>query len=122
LTINRLFVGVSYLNAHLLEALIQQLAQVCWSTDRSYILAFSFSDMQICASAKWHARLAAIEFTQNMIFCNLFNARPYAKQLHELVFKCLFDEQFEVRTATLTTLSGLYQCGYFKVTDEDLVG
>jgi hypothetical protein len=57
-----------------------------------------------------------------MIFCNLFNARPYAKQLHELVFKCLFDEQFEVRTATLTTLSGLYQCGYFKVTDEDLVG
>ncbi|CAF4403894.1 unnamed protein product, partial [Adineta steineri] len=55
-----------------------------------------------------------------MIFCNLFNARPYAKQVHEFVLKCLFDEQFEVRTAALKTLSGLYQCGYLKVTDEDL--
>ena len=57
-----------------------------------------------------------------MIFCNLFNARPFAKQLHEIVLKCLFDDQLEVRMATLKTLSGLYQCGYIKVTEEDLVG
>ncbi len=57
-----------------------------------------------------------------MIFCNLFNARPYAKQLHELVLKCPFDEQLEARIAALKTLSGLYQCGYFEVTEEDLVG
>jgi hypothetical protein len=57
-----------------------------------------------------------------MIFNNLFNARPYAKRLHELVLKCLFDEQFEVRNAALMTLSGFYQCGYIQITLEDLVG
>ncbi|CAF0768198.1 unnamed protein product [Adineta steineri] len=101
LTMSRLCLAMSYMNAHYLEALIQKLAGVC-------------------ESPKWHARRAAIEFTQNMIFCNLFNARPYAKQVHEFVLKCLFDEQFEVRTAALKTLSGLYQCGYLKVTDEDM--
>jgi proteasome activator subunit 4 len=78
--------------------------------------------VQVCASSKWHARRAAIEFAQNMIFCNLFNARPYAERLHELVLKCLVDEQFEVRIAASTTLSGFYQCGYIQVTEEDLVG
>jgi proteasome activator subunit 4 len=76
---------------------------------------------QVCTNPKWHARRAASEFAQNMIFCNLFNARPYAKKLHELVLKCLFDEQFEVRIAASTTLSGFYQCGYIQVTQEDLV-
>ncbi len=57
-----------------------------------------------------------------MIFCNLFNARPYATQLHELVLKCLFDEQLEVRAAASTTLSDFYRCGYIQVTSEDLVG
>jgi len=63
-----------------------------------------------------------LNLLKNMICFNLFNARPYAKQLHELVLKCLFDEQYEVRIAAMTTLSGLYQCCYIKVTDEDLVG
>jgi hypothetical protein len=75
----------------------------------------------VCTSPKWHARRAAIEFAQNMIFYNLFNARPYVTQIRELTLKCLFDEQYEVRIATLMTLSGLYQCGYVKVTDEDQV-
>ena len=75
----------------------------------------------MCTSPKWHARRAAIEFVQNMIFFNLFNARPHARQIRELAFKCLFDEQYEVRVATLMNLSGLYQCGYIKVTDEDQV-
>lgn len=57
-----------------------------------------------------------------MVFCNLFNARPYADRLHDLVLKSLGDEQFEVRTAASTTLSGFYQCGYIQVTGEDLVG
>jgi hypothetical protein len=57
-----------------------------------------------------------------MIFCNLFNARPYVKQIRELVIKCLFDEQFEVRIAASKTLSGLYQCGYIQVNEDDLVG
>ena len=57
-----------------------------------------------------------------MIFCNLFNARPYAQRLHNLVIKCLFDEKFEVRIVASTTLSGFYQCGYIEVTREDLVG
>ena len=70
---------------------------------------------------KWHARRAAIEFVQNMIFCNLFNARPYAQRLHELVLKRLFDEQFEVRTVASVSLSGFYQCGYITVTNDDLV-
>ncbi len=56
-----------------------------------------------------------------MIFCNLFNARPYAQRLRQLVFKCLFDEQFEVRTVASVTLSGFYQCGYIQVTNDDLV-
>jgi len=73
-------------------------------------------------SSKWHARRAAIDFVQNMIFSNLFNARQYAKQLHGLVLKCLFDEQLEVRIVASMTLSGFYQCGYIQVTDEDLVG
>ncbi|CAF1295965.1 unnamed protein product [Rotaria sordida] len=49
-----------------------------------------------------------------MVFCNLFNAGSYKKQLHELVFKCLFDEQFEVRSVASITLSGFYQCGYIQ--------
>jgi hypothetical protein len=56
-----------------------------------------------------------------MIFCNLFIARPYAQRLRQLVFKCLFDEQFEVRTVASVTLSGFYQCGYIQVNDVDLV-
>lgn len=72
-------------------------------------------------SPKWHARRAAIIFVQNMIFSNLFNILPYAKQLHTLVLKCLFDEQVEVRIVASTTLSGFYQCGLIQVTDEDLV-
>ncbi len=76
----------------------------------------------MCTSTKWHARRAAVEFIQNMIFCNLFNARSYANRLHKLVLKCLFDEQFEVRTVASMTLSGFYQCGYVQVSQEDLVG
>ncbi len=56
-----------------------------------------------------------------MIFCNLFNTRPYAQRLRQLVFKCLFDEQFEVRTVASVTLSGFYQCGYIQVNNDDLV-
>ncbi|CAF1068100.1 unnamed protein product [Rotaria sordida] len=74
----------------------------------------------VCASPIWHARQVAIEFVQTMIFCNLFNARPYANRIHDLVFKSLFDEQFEVRIIASTTLSGLYQCDYIQVTEEDL--
>lgn len=103
LTFSRLSVGISYLNEPFLEALIQQM-------------------IQVCSSSKWHARRAAIEFAQIMIFSNLFNARPYAERLHKLVLQCLLDEQLEVRTAASMTLSGLYQCGYIQVTDEDLVG
>ncbi len=77
--------------------------------------------MKICSSPKWHARRAAIEFVQNMIFCNLFNARPYAQRLRQLVFKCLFDEQFEVRTVASVTLSGFYQCGFIQVNNDDIV-
>ena len=56
-----------------------------------------------------------------MIFCNFFNARPYAPRLRQLVLKCLFDEQFEVRTVASVTLSGFYQCGYIQINDDDLV-
>ncbi|CAF4674160.1 unnamed protein product, partial [Rotaria sp. Silwood2] len=55
-----------------------------------------------------------------MIFSNLFNARPYAKRLHELVLKCLFDERLEVRTVASITLSNFYQCGYIQTIDHDL--
>ncbi len=81
----------------------------------------SFLHIKVCSSPKWHARRAAIEFVQNMIFCNLFNARPYAQRLRQLVFKCLFDEQFEVRTVASVTLSGFYQCGYIQINNDDLV-
>ncbi|CAF3884238.1 unnamed protein product [Rotaria sordida] len=101
LPISRMKIGMSYLHEQFLEGLIQQLEQVCMNP-------------------KWHARRAAIDFIQNMIFCNLFNARQYAKQLHTLVLKYLFDEQLEVRITASTTLSGFYQCGYIQVTDEDL--
>ncbi|CAF4353955.1 unnamed protein product, partial [Rotaria sp. Silwood2] len=98
---SRLCVGMAYLNAHFLEALIQQLENV-------YV------------SSTWHARQAVIEFIQTMIFSNFFNARSYANRIHNLVFKSLVDEQLEVRIIASKTLSGLYQCGYIPVTDEDL--
>ena len=97
-----MYIGISYLNSDLLQLLIEELSHVC-------------------TSIKWHARRTAIEFAQNMIFCNLFNARPYAQQLRTLVLKCLIDEQYEVRLAASTTLSGFYQCGYLSVTENDLV-
>ncbi|CAF2578163.1 unnamed protein product [Rotaria sp. Silwood2] len=100
---SRLCVGMAYLNAHFLEALIQQLENVY-------------------GSSTWHARQVVIEFIQTMIFSNFFNARSYANRIHNLVFKSLVDEQLEVRIIASKTLSGLYQCGYIPVTDEDLVG
>ena len=62
-----------------------------------------------------------MEFVQHMIFCNLFTARSYRKELRELVLKCLFDEQFEVRAMASVALSGFYQCGYIEVNEDDLV-
>ncbi|CAF4684970.1 unnamed protein product [Rotaria sp. Silwood1] len=103
LSIARMSIGMAYLDAHHLETLIQQLEYVC-------------------KTVKWHARQAAIEFIQNLVFCNLFNSRCHAKRLHELVRKCLFDEQLEVRLTASKTLSGFYQCGYISVTEDDLVG
>ncbi|CAF2618988.1 unnamed protein product [Rotaria sp. Silwood2] len=103
LAISRHHLGMAYLHANFLEALIQQLEQVC-------------------TSPKWNARRAAIQFAQSMIFWNLFNARPYAQRLHVLVLKCLFDEQLEIRLVASMTLSGFYQCNYIQVTPEDLVG
>ena len=72
-------------------------------------------------SSKWHARHAAIEFVQSMIFCNMFNARSFAPRIRELVLKYLFDEQVEVRTVASVTLAGFYQCGFIQVAKEDLV-
>ncbi|CAF4624946.1 unnamed protein product, partial [Rotaria sp. Silwood2] len=94
-------VAMSYLYTHLLKDFIDQLEM-------------------ICTSSKWHSRRAAIEFAQNLIFCSLFNSRPHIKQLNEILLKCLFDEQLEVRTIASMTLSGFYQCGYIKLTDKDL--
>jgi proteasome activator subunit 4 len=94
---------MSYLHTEFLEAIIQQLEQMI-------------------INPKWHARQAGISFVQDMIFSNLFNARAYDKQLHDIVLKYLFDEQPEVRLVASTTLSGLYQCGYIQITDADLVG
>ncbi|UJR35822.1 hypothetical protein I4U23_028569 [Adineta vaga] len=99
--ISRMYLAVTYLQIPFIEPLIEQLEYVCSST-------------------KWHARRAAIEFVQNMIFSNLFNTRPYAQRLRQLVFKCLFDEQFEVRTVASVTLSGFYQCGFIQVSKDDL--
>ncbi|CAF4019942.1 unnamed protein product [Adineta steineri] len=101
LTASRQCVGISYLNLSFLNTFVQQLSQICVST-------------------KWHASRAAIEFVQTMIFCNLFNARPYVKQVHELILKCLSDEHFEVRIAARSTLSDLYQCGYIQITSKEL--
>ncbi|CAF1230867.1 unnamed protein product [Adineta steineri] len=101
LTASRLCVGISYLDFSFLNTFVQQLSQICVST-------------------KWHASRAAIEFVQTMIFCNLFNARPYVKQVHELVLNCLSDEHFEVRIAARSTLSDLYQCGYIQITSKEL--
>ena len=62
-----------------------------------------------------------MEFVQNMVFCNLFTARPYTQQLRALVLQCLFDEQYEVRNVASVTLSGFYQCGFIPMTDGDFV-
>ncbi|CAF4504295.1 unnamed protein product, partial [Rotaria socialis] len=99
--VSRMCLAVTYITTSLMEELIEQLEHVC-------------------SSPKWHARRAAMEFTQNMIFCNLFNVRPYVQRLRQLVFKCLFDEQFEVRSVASVTLSGFYQCGFMQINNEDL--
>ncbi|UJR24623.1 hypothetical protein I4U23_005997 [Adineta vaga] len=101
LKISRSYVGRCYLNRYFFEALVNKLTE-------------------ISTNIKWHARQVAIEFIQNLIFSNLFIARSYAEQIHQLVVKCLFDEQLDVRIAASRTLSGLYQCGYIQVTIEDL--
>ncbi|CAF4334115.1 unnamed protein product, partial [Rotaria magnacalcarata] len=103
LTSSRMWVAMSYFHPHSLDALIDQLETVS-------------------TSCKWHARRAAIEFVQNLVFSNLFNSRPYAKRLNSLVLKYLFNEQLEVRTIASLTLSGFYQCGYIELTREDLIG
>ncbi|CAF1638010.1 unnamed protein product [Adineta ricciae] len=100
LTTSRMYVAMTYLHPPFLQALIEQLEQVCKNT-------------------KWHARRAAMEFVQSMVFYNFFNARVYTKQLRELVLKCLSDEQLEVRTVASVTLAGFYQCGYIQVNQED---
>ena len=87
---SRLKVGLSYLNAECIDALVEQLSKV------------------VRGSSKWHARRAAIEFVQYMVFCNLFNVRSHAQQLRKLVIGGLFDKQYEVRVAASETLSGFY--------------
>ena len=62
-----------------------------------------------------------MEFIQNMIFSNLFNVRSHTQRLRTLVIQGLLNEQYEVRIAASTTLSGFYQCGFIQVTGEDLV-
>ncbi|CAF3858415.1 unnamed protein product [Rotaria sp. Silwood1] len=101
LTLSRMSIAVTYLHVPFIEAFIEQIEYVC-------------------KSPKWHARRAAIEFVQHMIFCNLFNARPFAPRIREIVLKCLFDEQLEVRTIASVTLAGFYQCGFIQITKEDL--
>jgi len=98
---SRMQIAMAYLNEQHLETLVEQLEQVS-------------------KSSKWHARQIVIEFIQSMVFCNLFNARPYANRLHQLVTTCLSDERLEVRTAASITLSGLYQCGYMQTINHDL--
>ncbi|UJR17105.1 hypothetical protein I4U23_004001 [Adineta vaga] len=97
----RAFIGMAYLHTDLIEVLIEQIEHVC-------------------TKSKWQARLAALEFIQYFVFCNLFNIRSYVQRLHKLVFTCLFDERLEVRLIASTTLAGFYQCGYIPVTDTDL--
>ncbi|UJR10196.1 hypothetical protein I4U23_014411 [Adineta vaga] len=102
LTISRMYVAMTYLHMPFLQALVEQLEQVC-------------------QSPKWHARRVAMEFIQNMVFYNFFNARSYTKQLRELVLKCLSDEQLEVRTVASVALAGFYQCGYLQINQEDFI-
>ncbi|CAF1939925.1 unnamed protein product [Rotaria magnacalcarata] len=101
LTLSRMCIAVTYLHVSFIQALIEQIEYVC-------------------TNSKWHARCAAIEFAQHMIFCNLFNARPFASRIRELILKYLFDEQFEVRTIASVTLAGFYQCGFIEIVKEDL--
>ncbi|CAF0736207.1 unnamed protein product [Didymodactylos carnosus] len=101
LAVSRLCIAMTYLQEPYMETLISELEQVC-------------------ASSKYHARRSAIQFVQNMVFSNLFNVRIYDKRLRTIVLKCLFDDQFEVRTVASVTLSGFYQCGYMLVSSEDL--
>ncbi|CAF5197855.1 unnamed protein product [Rotaria magnacalcarata] len=111
---------MAYLNVNFVEALIKQLEHVfIQKIDSNKIICH---DKQVYESSTWHARQVAIDFVQTMIFSNLFNARSYANRIHDFVLKSLSDEQYEVRIIASTTLSGLYQCGYIQVTDEDLVG
>jgi len=93
--------AVSYFKCEYIPLMIEQLTKVC------------------CESPKWHCRRSGIEFIQNFVFSNMFNVRPYAEQIHKIIFKCLFDDQIEVRILSCETLSGLYQCGFIEVTRED---
>ncbi|UJR17800.1 hypothetical protein I4U23_004699 [Adineta vaga] len=74
----------------------------------------------VIKSDKWHARRAAIEFIQYLIFGNLFNARPFSPRIRKIVLGHLSDEQLEVRTIASVTLAGLYQCNFIPITKEDL--
>ena len=110
---NRVTIAMAYLNEEHLETLIEQLEKVI-DRGANHPCIREFVSIQVCTSTKRQARQAAIECIQNLVFCNLFNARPHAKRLHRVVMTGLFDETLEVRTAASTTLSGLYHCGYFQ--------
>ncbi|CAF1396201.1 unnamed protein product [Rotaria sordida] len=90
LTISRMHVTMTYLHTPFLESLIEQLEHVnTYSIKRKkkFILFFiRKKTLKVCTTSKWHTRQVAMEFIQYMVFCNLFNAGSYKKQLCELVF------------------------------------
>lgn len=116
---SRLNIGLAYLNTSSIQLLIEHLSKV-FSSSKRFDLILCFVE-KICVSRKWHSRRAAVEFIQNLIFCNLFNIRPYAEQFRQMLMKCLYDEQYEVRVSASTTLSGCYQCHFIPIDNEDIV-
>lgn len=100
LTISRLLIAVSYFKCEYIPLMIEQL-------------------IRVSESSKWHCRRSGIEFIQNFVFSNMFNVRSFVEQIHKIIFKCLFDDQIEVRIASCETLAGLYQCAFIQVTQTD---
>ncbi|XP_064483757.1 proteasome activator complex subunit 4-like [Ornithodoros turicata] len=75
----------------------------------------------VLKSPSWHARAAACNFLQFLVFSNLFTVQsnPAWKQgIVDYTLALLKDERVEVRDVAAESLGGLLHCEFIKVTDE----
>ncbi|XP_077865747.1 proteasome activator complex subunit 4-like [Saccoglossus kowalevskii] len=76
---------------------------------------------QIASSSSWHSRVSILNYTQVMVFYNMFimtSNKDFTTEIQNIVVQLLTDDQLEVREMAGTTLSGFLHCGFMKMNDD----